>query len=381
MPHVTCLVHLYPPTHNAGAEWMLHSILTELATYGWTSTVVCTRPPRRHDIFEGVEVVMAQDGRRQADAIRRADVCITHLDATRALLGHTTRRLRRPVVHLVHNDSQLAFHGVEPGPGRADLVVWNSRWIADAHPDWQGPSMVVHPPVWLDRYRTPGAGDAVTLLNLAERKGSATFYELARRFPDHRFLGVRGAYAAQDVPKVLPPNVEVLPNQRDARRVYAQTSVLLMPSHYESWGRCAVEAAASSIPTLAAPTPGLVETEVPVGFADPADIDLWVTLLEALLTDPEARAAAGARALLEAERLQFLSRLQVEALDRVMRALADQRPSIPDLMAELDAAVAAARAALADGEKCPTFDAGGGPMRVCPDELADYISREEAPDA
>ena len=135
---------------------------------------------------------------------------------------------------------------------------------------------------------------------------------------------------------MLPPNVEVLPNQRDARRVYAQTSVLLMPSHYESWGRCAVEAAASRIPTLAAPTPGLTETEVPVGFADPGDIDLWATLLEALLTDPAARAAAGARALLEAERLQFLSRLQVEALDQAMRALADQRPSIPDLMAALE---------------------------------------------
>lgn len=321
MPHVTCLVHLYPPTHNAGAEWMLHSILTELATYGWTSTVVCTRPPRRHDIFEGVEVVMAQDGRRQADAIRRADVCITHLDATRALLGHTTRRLRRPVVHLVHNDSQLAFHGVEPGPGRADLVVWNSEWIRDAYRDWPGRSMVVHPPVWLDRYRTE-PGSAVTLLNLAERKGSGTFYELARRFPDHPFLAVRGAYAVQDVPKVLPPNVEVLPNQRDVRRVYGRTRVLVMPSHYESWGRCAVEAAASGIPTVAAPTPGLVETGVPSAFAAHDDVDAWAAALEELLGDSDAYRRASTHASEAAGKLEALSRLQIAALDVELRQLA-----------------------------------------------------------
>lgn len=322
MPHITCLVHLYPPTHNAGAEWMLHAILTELADYGWSATVVTTRPPRRHDFFEGVEVLMAQDGRRQADAIRRADVCLTHLDATRALLGHTTRRLRRPVVHLVHNDDQLRYHGVEPGPGRADLVVWNSRWIRDAYPDWPGASLVVHPPVWLDRYRVDRTGAAVTLLNLAERKGSGTFYELARRFPEVPFLAVRGAYAAQDVPKVLPANVEVIPNQRDVRRVYARTRVLLMPSHYESWGRCAVEAAASGIPTIAAPTPGLRETKVPWEFVPHDDVDGWALALGRLLEHPDEERRASLHASAVAAQLEQLSRLQIAELDVALRDLA-----------------------------------------------------------
>lgn len=322
MPHVTAMVHLYPPTHNAGAEWMLHAILTELIDAGWTATVVTTRPPRRHDVFERVEVLMAQDGRRQADAVRRADVCITHLDATRALIAHTTRRTPRPVVHLVHNDAQLTYHGVKPGPGRADLVVFNSRWIADAA-DWSGPSMVVHPPVWLDRYRVDGhRGDAVTLLNLAERKGSPTFYELARRFPDTPFLAVRGAYAAQHVPSDLPPNVEVLPNQRDVRRVYARTRVLLMPSHYESWGRCTVEAAASGIPTLAAPTPGLLETKVPVGFAPVDELDVWEHMLGTLLTDPAEERRAQLHALAVAAQLEQVSRIQVADLEVSMRDLA-----------------------------------------------------------
>ena len=321
MPHVTAMVHLYPPTHNAGAEWMLHAILTDLRARGWTATVITNRPPRRHDIFEGIEVVMATDGRRQGNELRRADVTITHLDATRALLQHTTRSIRRPVVHLVHNDAQLEFHGVKPGPGTADLVVFNSHWIAEKNA-WPGPSMVVHPPVWLDRYRVPREGTEVTLLNLAERKGSGVFYELARRMPHVQFLGVRGAYAAQDVPRAVPANVTILANQRDVARVYRRTRVLVMPSHYESWGRCAVEAAASGIPTIAAPTPGLIETGVPVGFVPHDDPDGWEATLRVLLEDPDEYDRASRHALDHAVQLEQLAHQQMDDLDAAMRELA-----------------------------------------------------------
>lgn len=328
MPHVTALVHLYPPTHNAGAEWMLHSILTDLISKGWTATVVTNRPPRRHDFLDGVEVLMARDMRRQAEAIRKADVCITHLDATRTLIAHTKRRLRRPVVHLVHNDAQLAYHHVEPGPGTADLVVFNSEWIQTANA-WPGPNMVVHPPVWLDRYTLgpehladPLEDRAVTLLNLAERKGSKTFYELARRFPDTPFLGVRGAYAHQDVPTDLPSNVMVRPNHRNVRFIYGATRVLLMPSHYESWGRCAVEAAVSGIPTIAGDTPGLEETGVPYELLDPLDVDAWEEALRRLLTDPDEYALASVHALARAEELEAISREQMADLDTRLRDLA-----------------------------------------------------------
>lgn len=320
MPHVLAMVHLYPPTHNAGAEWMLHAILTDLRQRGWTATVITNRPPRRHDIFEGVEVVMARDTRRQQTEIRRADVCMTHLDATRALVAHTARAVRRPVVHLVHNDAQLEFHSVKNEPGRADLVVFNSHWIAEAN-KWPGRQLVVHPPVWTNRYRVPRSGNEVTLLNLAHRKGSATFYELARRMPDVRFLGVRGAYAEQDVRTPLPENVSILNNQADVTRVYERTQVLLMPSHYESWGRCAVEAAASGIPTIGAPTPGLIETGVPVGFCDPEDYAAWEATLRVLLEDPGEYDRASRHAYRQAQQLEQLAVQQMTQLDAAMREL------------------------------------------------------------
>jgi glycosyltransferase involved in cell wall biosynthesis len=66
--------------------------------------------------------------------------------------------------------------------------------------------------------------------------------------------------------------------------VYAQTSVILAPSRYESWGRVPLEAAVSGIPTIAHPTRGLRESLGTAAlFADRDSPDEWersVRLLE-----------------------------------------------------------------------------------------------------
>jgi glycosyltransferase involved in cell wall biosynthesis len=67
------------------------------------------------------------------------------------------------------------------------------------------------------------------------------------------------------------------------------TRVLLMPSRYESYGRTAIEAAASGIPTIAHPTPGLREALGAAGiYANRDNPDDWVTAIRALTSDPVA---------------------------------------------------------------------------------------------
>lgn len=305
-------VHLYPPSHNAGAEWALHSTLRHLrAEYDADVSVITNRPPRRHDTFQGVRVSMIRDPRRARSLYRDADVIVTHLDATRQAIA-CAQRERRPLVHLVHNDRQLAYHRVTRE--EAHLVCFNSRWIAGTV-EWDGPSMVLHPPVWVADYRpAPGPHDAVLLLNLAAAKGARTFYALAARFPTTRFVGVRGAYATQTEPPRGLSNVSVVENTPDVAALYAQARVVLMPSHYESWGRVAVEAAAARVPTLAAPTPGLRETGVPAGFAAHDDIDEWERLLRRLLNDDDAWGEAATRAHARAVALEAESRAQLADL-------------------------------------------------------------------
>lgn len=320
-------VHLYPPTHNAGAEWMLHAILERLAVeHDVECRVITNRPPHRNDRLGPVSVSMARDGRSQQNAHRWADVVITHLDATRQAMM-MVRRTGTPLVHLVHNDQQLAYHKVSRH--RAQLVVFNSQWISDAHPSWPGDSMIVHPPVWHERYTQPVRSephDSVTLLNVAEAKGGPLFYELARRMPDVKFLGVRGAYATQTAPPQLA-NLEVIPNQRNAAEVYARTKLLVMPSTYESWGRCAIEAGFRGVPSIAGDTPGLQETGVPCVFLDPSieNVDEWELHVRRLLDDVSHRHEQGRAACARAYVLEQLCKEQVDDLACRLRAMTSPR--------------------------------------------------------
>lgn len=247
--------------------------------------------PGTHDYdLDGVRVLGDPRGRQRA--WRGADVALTHLDRTRVAIQQS-RRTGVPLVHLVHNHRQLAYHRVRPDD--AALVVFNSWWLAREHKDWPGPSMVLPPPVFAEDYRTT-PGDRITLVNLTEAKGAPLFWKLAEAMPDRLFLGVLGAYGHQIVPDPVPPNVEVIPNTANMRDdVYARTCILLVPSSYESYGRVAIEAAASGIPVVAHPTPGLLESLGSSGvFRDREDINSWIGILTTLLDAPLAYADVSA---------------------------------------------------------------------------------------
>ena len=92
-------------------------------------------------------------------------------------------------------------------------------------------------------------GDCITLINANMLKGLPMFLELANKFPDRKFLGVRPYYSQIKVPENLP-NIEWIDLQDDIRNVLRRTRILLVPSLYESWGRVAFEAMYNGIPVL-----------------------------------------------------------------------------------------------------------------------------------
>lgn len=273
-PVLVAYVHMYPPLHLAGAELMLHSILRWLVARGWECRV-CVIGGRgyRYGIGGDYELDGVRVSEDEVATLTGADVIITHLDRTRESMS-IAQYLGVPLVHLVHNHLTLKRNNVDA----AELVVFNSEWLAEAVA-WTGPTAVLHPPVWADDYRVKPDGDAITLVNLQVDKGVRVFYALARRYPEHRFIGVRGAYGVQ-VEESLP-NLEIVGPVVDMRDVYRETRILLMPSTYESYGRVAIEAACSGIPTIAAPTPGLREALGDAAvYAEARDNAAWATALE-----------------------------------------------------------------------------------------------------
>lgn len=261
-PRVLALVHKYPPTHNAGAEWMLHHTLRYLNGRGGESRVLTTqpvRPPIRDEyggVFDGVHLT-PQPGTMVLERWARwANVLFTHLDET----GRAMRlglRFGLPEVHLVHNHRQLAYHKVTPDARR--LAVFNSEWTRQEN-GWSGASLVVHPPVPPDYYRIAGQrGDGILLVNPTGPKGGHLFYALAAALPQFKFLVVAGAYGKQIPPPPLP-NLELLRPSPKITDHLARAALVLVPSSYESWGRVAVEAACSGIPSIVSDAPGLVES-------------------------------------------------------------------------------------------------------------------------
>ena len=253
---------------------------------------------------------------------QEADIIITQGEATTEALALCSA-YAKPLAHMIHDEGQLALYKVKPE--QCQLALYNAQWVRDAA-QAKGRSdnaMVLYPFVEPADYRVEETGDCITLVNLCEEKGGKVFWELARRMPDHRFLGVKGGWGGQIVPQNLPPNAEVMEHCLDPRDIYRRTRIVLVPSqdlgtpgmrHWtESYGRIGIEAAASGIPTIAHPTPGLVESLGEAGiFADRYQPEQWIEAIE-LLDDAELYAEVSTAALKRSSELEPTA--QMDALE------------------------------------------------------------------
>lgn len=271
---VVAIVHGYFPNHNAGAEAMLHQILVDLKDRGHDAIVVTNEPGATE--YEGIKIVK-RGSQDEINAIRWSNVIVTHLDLTRYAIQQG-KRYKKQVVHLVHNDKQLAYNQVHG----AVLAIANSDWIKKTITRAIS-TVVVNPPTKPDRYAVKTNKKYITLINMNEAKGGKMFWQLARILPDYDFLGVRGAYGEQIGYEKDLPNVKILDNTPKIQDIYKQSRIVIMPSSYESWGRVAMEAACSGIPVVAAPTPGLKESLDYAGiFAEHDDVAGYVEAIRML---------------------------------------------------------------------------------------------------
>lgn len=283
---VVAVTNLYPPSSLVGSWLTTHAFLADLAARGHDVQVVRRLAPSGRP-YE-LDGVLVHSGAGQiARLAATADLVVTHVPGPDLAVDV-------PVVRFAHG-----VQATPAGCAGSALVVFTSTALRE-QVGWDGPSIVLHPPIDPAVYATT-PGDRVTLVNLSAPKGGRLFWRLARTLPDRRFLGVLGGYGAQE--RGRHNNVEVRRSTVDVRTVYAATRVLLMPSAVETWGRVGVEAMCSGIPVIAHPSPGLVEALGPAAiWVDRADIHGWVAALDRL-DDPNEWARWSAAALDRAARL------------------------------------------------------------------------------
>jgi glycosyltransferase involved in cell wall biosynthesis len=286
-------IHLYPPKHNCGAEYMAHHIAKHLISQGHTVKVLLLQANhyRIEQMYEheGVMVFPPTEAAITDTLFRDADVVFTHLDYTHWTI-QMAKAYGKPVVHLIHNT-----HKYEAiiSADRPQYIVYNSNW-AKSELGYKWDSIVMYPPCDYRIYDTgldSSKNQFITLINMDQNKGGHILKAIAEAMPDKKFLGVMGSYSEPaKVGQITdqPGNVMVLPNSPDIMKAYRNTRILIMPSKYESWGRTATEAMASGIPVISSGTPGLRENcgEAGIYIEDRDDIKAWVKAIKKL-DDPK----------------------------------------------------------------------------------------------
>ncbi len=256
-------LHAYPPTHNAGAEWMAHAMFKWLVAHGHECHVVTTCPANYE--IDGVKVF-----RDDFDSCNRewnwCDLGLTHLVRSgKAWNWHAITY--KPIVYVVHNTFTNRLVEVK----QDFALIYNTEHAREdgKAKGYRHHSTVLHPPVYFDDYHTDNKRRKyITLINCWPRKGGNVLYDLAKSMPDRQFLGVKGGYGEQVIKPL--PNLTYVENTPDIKSIYEQTRILIMPSVYESYGRTAVEAMCSGIPVIASDTPGLRESLGDCGLFVPA---------------------------------------------------------------------------------------------------------------
>jgi glycosyltransferase involved in cell wall biosynthesis len=263
------LTHGYPPLWNMGGEVSLHRTL--IALNGEKFVLTNTEKPYT---FEGVHV----------DQINTPNVL--NVKADPAPIAQQLQKIKPKVVIGQNELSLAAVHAANligatsivnvhtpPRYGAnlreamrlTDYAIYNTRTAAE---EWGEPNaLVVHPPISPLPSNTRTGGDAYTLLSSLVNKGVTVVLDLAKLYPDKRFIIVRSpaepTHGLKDLEQRAAslPNVELHPRvpPEEVHKYLEQTKILLVPSRYETYGMSTIEAAGYGIPTVHVDTPHVRE--------------------------------------------------------------------------------------------------------------------------
>ncbi|MFP4147123.1 MAG: glycosyltransferase [Halorhodospira sp.] len=322
----------YPVHTIIGKQWAkpdYHGKTFKLHRDGILHHLFYTKSTFGRDLEQQEAQAFFERARRALDEIR-PDVVVTYggSNLCKALIKEARKRATAMVFFLAnasYDDASLF--------APFDEVVVNSQFTRGYYRDKLGiassvqpeilpPDVLVDPEAVLAA-RAPAQRHfgMITMVNPAVPKGATLFARLvlmaARRRPEWTFLAVEGRMTDEQwrdagLDLANQPNVFWIPNQQDMRRVYARTSVLLLPTfQIETAGRVAVEAQLGGIPVLGASHGGIPEMLGEGGFTfdipeacqeqfarvpTEDEAEPWFQTLERLMDDEAAYREASQRA-------------------------------------------------------------------------------------
>lgn len=154
----------------------------------------------------------------------------------------------------------------------------------------------------------------ITMINPFRVKGVDTFFEIAKRLPEEKFLLLESWKLDEKMLSELKARLAHAPNIRfehrvpDMRAIYRQTKLLLVPSIWEEgFGMVATEAQSCRIPVIASARGGLPESVGDGGklIDDYRNIDSWVEAIITAIRDPARYQELSRKAHAHADSVDF----------------------------------------------------------------------------
>jgi hypothetical protein len=263
------ITHGYPPLWNMGGEVSLHR--TMKAIDGDKFVLTNTHEPYA---FENVVVQqintpdvlnIRSNPRPIAEQLKKlgANVVIGQNELSLAAV-RAAKIVGAVSIVNIHTPPQYG-RNLADAMRIADYAIYNTQVAAR---EWGEPdALVIHPPISPLPEKINNSGDAYTVLSSLRNKGVEVVLDLAKMYPDKRFIIVRSpaerTHGIKDLEERAAklPNVELHPrvSPEEVYKYFQQTRILLVPSKYETYGMSAIEAAGYGIPCVHVDTPHVRE--------------------------------------------------------------------------------------------------------------------------
>jgi hypothetical protein len=156
-----------------------------------------------------------------------------------------------PTLEIIHS---------RPRTHNATLAVFNSNYTANTPGQLRKPLDMVILPMADPDTRAETHGDCIGHIKPIGGKGIMMTYALAKRFPNRKFLVLRGEWQGAETMISGCPNIEYMEPVKDIRDFYKRCRLLLMPSEREEAGTIPFEATLNGIPCISSNVMGLPET-------------------------------------------------------------------------------------------------------------------------
>ena len=230
-----------------------------------------------------------------------------------------------PIIMQLH-DTEFECHAGDFSELRAIPCVSNSYFTADKYRNAFGvDSTVIYPIILASEYQTTSTREVITFINPIAAKGLDIAVEISRRCPDLPFEFVEAWPLKAEQRRELESkmagrcNVTLRPPQREMKKIYGKSKILLVPSIWEeAYGRVATEAQLSGIPVIASARGGLPEAVGPGGLLIDPDgpVEAWVAAIRRLWDDRAHYAELASKAMSHATRPELSFDHQVEAWEK-----------------------------------------------------------------